>query len=197
LLRVSDCFHSPYLLTSRSAFLTSETAAQPSAGAACVKDRQKENIIDQTHAFGQKAAILLVCPMADKGGKNMTADELARRLVMKLMAARTDLAAYIQMRKAKGYMSVNENDRLREMFFALALEIRDKSERLQEIQDRDTRSAMYSAEEALSSAAVSLMSGRRDCANFISVNVDKLERSLNILDYSIQYLNEHSPLAEA
>jgi biofilm regulator BssR len=56
---------------------------------------------------------------------------------------------------------------------------------------------MYSAEEALSSAAVSLMTGRRDCANFISVNVDKLERSLNILDYSLQYLNEHSPLAEA
>ncbi|MGR4048920.1 biofilm formation regulator BssR [Kosakonia cowanii] len=127
----------------------------------------------------------------------MTADELARRLVMKLMTARTDLAAYIQMRKAKGYMSVNENDRLREMFFSLALEIRDKSERLQEIEDRDTRSAMYSAEEALSSAAVSLMSGRRDCANFISVNVDKLERSLTILEYSIQYLNEHSPLAEA
>jgi len=127
----------------------------------------------------------------------MTADELARRLLMKLMTARTDLAAYIQMRKAKGYMSVNENDRLREMFFALALEIRDKSERLQEIQDRDTRSAMYSAEEALSSAAVSLMTGRSDCANFISVNVDKLERSLNILDYSLQYLNEHSPLAEA
>ncbi len=47
----------------------------------------------------------------------MTADELARRLLMKLMTARTDLAAYIQMRKAKGYMSVNENDRLREMFF--------------------------------------------------------------------------------
>ncbi|WP_342321375.1 biofilm formation regulator BssR [Kosakonia sp. BYX6] len=127
----------------------------------------------------------------------MTADELARRLLMKLITARTNLAAYIQMRKAKGYMSISENDRLRESCFALALEIRDKGERLQELADSDSRSAMYRAEEALSSAAVSLMSGRQDCPTYISVNVDKLERSLNILDYSIQYLREHSPLEEA
>ncbi|WLI78477.1 biofilm formation regulator BssR [Kosakonia sp. H02] len=127
----------------------------------------------------------------------MTADELARRLLLKLITARTDLAAYIQMRKAKGYMSISENDRLREGFFALALEIRNKGERLHGLQDSDSRSAMYSAEEALSSAAVTLMSGRQDCPTYISVNVDKLERSLNILNYSIQYLSEHSPLEEA
>lgn len=127
----------------------------------------------------------------------MTVDELARRLLTKLIAARSDLAAYIQMRKAKGYMSVSENDRLRERFFALALEIRDKGERLNEMPDRDSRSAIYRAEEALSSAAVYLMSGRQDCPTYISVNVDKLERSLNVLNYCIQYLNEHSPLEEA
>ncbi|AGN87882.1 MULTISPECIES: biofilm formation regulator BssR [Enterobacteriaceae] len=127
----------------------------------------------------------------------MTVDELARRLLTKLIAARSDLAAYIQMRKAKGYMSVSENDRLRERFFALALEIRDKGERLNEMPDRDSRSAIYRAEEALSSAAVCLMSGRQDCPTYISVNVDKLERSLNVLNYCIQYLNEHSPLEEA
>lgn len=127
----------------------------------------------------------------------MNVDELARRLLTKLIAARSDLAAYIQMRKAKGYMSVSENDRLRERFFALALEIRDKGERLNEMPDRDSRSAIYRAEEALSSAAVCLMSGRQDCPTYISVNVDKLERSLNVLNYCIQYLNEHSPLEEA
>ncbi|PDO81749.1 biofilm formation regulator BssR [Kosakonia pseudosacchari] len=127
----------------------------------------------------------------------MTVDELARRLLTKLIAARSDLAAYIQMRKAKGYMSVSENDRLRERFFALALEIRDKGERLNDLPDRDSRSAIYRAEEALSSAAVCLMSGRQDCPTYISVNVDKLERSLNVLNYCIQYLNEHSPLEEA
>ncbi|RCX06269.1 MULTISPECIES: biofilm formation regulator BssR [Kosakonia] len=127
----------------------------------------------------------------------MTVDELARRLLTKLIAARSDLAAYIQMRKAKGYMSVSENDRLRERFFVLALEIRDKGERLNEMPDRDSRSAIYRAEEALSSAAVCLMSGRQDCPTYISVNVDKLERSLNVLNYCIQYLNEHSPLEEA
>lgn len=127
----------------------------------------------------------------------MTVDELARRLLTKLIAARSDLAAYIQMRKAKGYMSVSENDRLRERFFALALEIRDKGERLNEMPDRDSRSAIYRAEEALSSAAVCLMSGRQDCPTYISVNVDKLERSLNVLNYCIQYLNEHSQLEEA
>ncbi|WP_039056422.1 biofilm formation regulator BssR [Enterobacter sp. Bisph1] len=127
----------------------------------------------------------------------MIVDELARRLLTKLIAARTDLAAYIQMRKAKGYMSVSENDRLRERFFALALEIRDKGERLNEMPDRDVRGAIYRAEEALSSAAVCLLSGRQDCPTYISVNVDKLERSLSILNYSIQFLNERTPLEEA
>lgn len=127
----------------------------------------------------------------------MSVDELARRLLTKLIAARTDLAAYIQMLRAKGYMSVSENDRLRERFFALALEIRDKGEQLNEMADRDSRGALYRAEEALSSAAVSLMSGRHDCPSYISVNADKLERSLNVLNHCIQYLNEHSPLEEA
>ncbi len=127
----------------------------------------------------------------------MSFDELVRRLLTKLTAARADLAAYTQMRKAKGYMSVSENDRLRERLFAMALEIRDKGERLNEMPDRESRGALYRAEEALSSAAVCLMSGRQDCPMYISVNADKLERSLNVLDHAILYLNEHSPLEEA
>ncbi|SFT52801.1 biofilm regulator BssR [Kosakonia arachidis] len=124
----------------------------------------------------------------------MSVDELVRRLLTKLTAVRTDLVAYTQMRKVKGYMSVSENDRLRERLFALALDIRDKGERLNNMPDRETRGALYRAEEALSSAAVCLLSGRQDCPTYISVNADKLERSLKVLDHAILYLNEHSPL---
>ncbi|MGY5957704.1 biofilm formation regulator BssR [Kosakonia sp. BK9b] len=126
----------------------------------------------------------------------MTLDDITRRLLTKLVACRTDLAGYSQLLKVKGYMSVSETERLRERFFALAQEIRDKGERLSEMPDRDTRGALYRAEEALSSAAVCLMSGRQDCPTYITVNADKLERSLNVLNYCIQYLNEHAPLEE-
>ncbi|SCC68597.1 biofilm formation regulator BssR [Kosakonia oryziphila] len=127
----------------------------------------------------------------------MNVDELVRRLLTKLTAVRTDLAAYTRMRKVKGYMSVSENDRLRERLFALALEIRNEGERLNKMPDRESRGALYRAEEALSSAAVCLMSGRQDCPTYISVNADKLERSLKVLDHAILYLNEHSSLEEA
>ncbi|AUP77164.1 Biofilm formation protein (YliH/bssR) [Kosakonia oryzendophytica] len=127
----------------------------------------------------------------------MTVDEMARRLLTKLVTCRSDLAGYIQLLKAKGYMSVSETDRLRERFFALALEIRDKGERLSQMPDRDARGALYRAEEALSSAAVCLMSGRQDCPTYITVNADKLERSLNVLSYCVQYLSERAPLEEA
>ncbi|MDW3574625.1 biofilm formation regulator BssR, partial [Enterobacter asburiae] len=38
----------------------------------------------------------------------MTVDRLKRDLLTKLINARIDLAAYLQLRKAKGYMSVSE-----------------------------------------------------------------------------------------
>ncbi|XTZ37109.1 biofilm formation regulator BssR [Salmonella enterica] len=127
----------------------------------------------------------------------MTIDEITRRLLYKLIAARIDLVAYVQRRKAQGYVSTSENDRLRESYFALAKEIRDKGERLDELADNDARGAIRRAGEALSTAAVCMMGGRQDCPTYITVNVDQLERSLNALDYSIHYLSEHSPLEEA
>lgn len=46
----------------------------------------------------------------------MFVDRLRTDLLNKLINARIDLAAYLQLRMAKGYMSVSENDHLRENF---------------------------------------------------------------------------------
>ena len=130
----------------------------------------------------------------------MTVDERmqdTQELLAKLTDARIELAAYIQLRRAKGYMAVSENDRLRDSFFALAKELREKGALLGHTPEHDTRGALLRAEGALSSAAVCLMSGRHDCPSYIAVNPEKLERSLNTLSYCLQYLGEHLPLEEA
>ena len=51
----------------------------------------------------------------------MSVDRLKRDLLNKLINARIDLAAYLQLRKAKGYMSVSESENLRDNFFESAL----------------------------------------------------------------------------
>ena len=51
-------------------------------------------------------------------------------LLNRLIDARVDLAAYVQLRKAKGYMSVSESNHLRDNFFKLNRELHDKSLRL-------------------------------------------------------------------
>ena len=48
-------------------------------------------------------------------------------LLNRLIDARVDLAAYVQLRKAKGYMSVSESNHLRDNFFKLNRELHDKS----------------------------------------------------------------------
>ncbi len=98
----------------------------------------------------------------------MVVDRLRTDLLNKLINARIDLAAYLQLRKAKGYMSVSESDTLRDNFFEL------------------NRAA----------AAVCLMSGHHDCPTFIAVNADKLENCLTTLTLSIQSLKAHSPLTQ-
>jgi len=47
----------------------------------------------------------------------MVVDRLRTDLLNKLINARIELAAYLLLRKAKGYMSVSESDRLRDNFF--------------------------------------------------------------------------------
>lgn len=57
----------------------------------------------------------------------MVVDRLRTDLLNKLINARIDLAAYLQLRKAKGYMSVSESDSLRDNFFELNRELHDQS----------------------------------------------------------------------
>ena len=53
----------------------------------------------------------------------MTVDRLYRHLLQKLINANIDIDAYLQLRKAKGYMSVSENDHLRDNLFELCREM--------------------------------------------------------------------------
>ena len=106
-------------------------------------------------------------------------------LLNRLIDARVDLAAYVQLRKAKGYMSVSESNHLRDNFFKLNRELHDKSLRLN----------LHL--EALATAAVCLMSGHHDCPTVITVNADKLENCLMSLTLSIQSLQKHAMLEKA
>lgn len=127
----------------------------------------------------------------------MSVNALTRGLLSRLTVAHSSLAAYIQLRRAQGSVSVSENDRLRESLFALAQEMRDRGECLCDLSDRDARTACHHAEEALSSAALCLMSGRYDCPSYIAVNVDKLEHSLDVLTYCTRCLSEYSTTEQA
>lgn len=61
----------------------------------------------------------------------MTVDRLYRHLLQKLINANIDIDAYLQLRKAKGYMSVSENDHLRDNLFELCREMHAQAPRLQ------------------------------------------------------------------
>ncbi|CAI9397539.1 TPA: biofilm formation regulator BssR [Citrobacter amalonaticus] len=127
----------------------------------------------------------------------MFVDRLRTDLLNKLINARIDLAAYLQLRMAKGYMSVSENDHLRENFFELNRELHDKSLRLNLHLDQEEWDALHHAEGALAAAAVCLMSGHHDCPTFIAVNAEKLNTCLTALTLSIQSLQAHSTLENA
>ncbi|HBC0253022.1 TPA: biofilm formation regulator BssR [Salmonella enterica subsp. enterica serovar Napoli] len=126
----------------------------------------------------------------------MVVDRLRTDLLNKLINARIDLAAYLQLRKAKGYMSVSESDTLRDNFFELNRELRDHALRQGLHLDQEEWNALRRAEGALAAAAVCLMSGHHDCQTFIAVNADKLENCLTTLTLSIQSLKAHSPLTQ-
>lgn len=118
-------------------------------------------------------------------------------LLSPMTQARDALVAYIQRRRAQGTIAVSENDRLRHTFFALARLVRGQGASEKARADREMRIALHHAEEALSAAALCLMSGRYDCASYIAVNVDKLERSLDVLNYCIRSLSECESHAQA
>ena len=124
----------------------------------------------------------------------MVVDRLRTDLLNKLINARIDLAAYLQLRKAKGYMSVSESDRLRDVFFALNRELHEQSQLHGMHLDQEEWNALHRAEGALAAAAVCLMSGHPDCPTFIAVNAEKLENCLTTLTLSIQSLQSYPTL---
>lgn len=104
----------------------------------------------------------------------MTVDRQYRHLLQKLINANIDIDAYLQLRKAKGYMSVSENDHLRDNLFELCREMRAQAPRLQNVVSLEEKEALRLAGESLAAAAVCLMSGHHDCPLYIAVNVEKL-----------------------
>ena len=123
----------------------------------------------------------------------MNVDRLYRNLMNKLINASIDLDAYLQLRKAKGYMSVSENDHLRDNLFELC----EYAPRLQHAVAPEEKEALRLAGEAVASAAVCLLSGHHDCPSYIAVNVDKLESCLAVLRLNIQKLNDFAPITHA
>ncbi|WP_278864015.1 biofilm formation regulator BssR, partial [Klebsiella quasivariicola] len=111
--------------------------------------------------------------------------------------ANIDIDAYLQLRKAKGYMSVSENDHLRENLFELCREMRAQAPRLQHIVSPEEKEALRLAGESVAAAAVCLMSGHHDCPLYIAVNVEKLERCLTGLTSNIHKLNKLAPITHA
>mgnify|MGYP005982732783 CR=1 FL=1 len=126
----------------------------------------------------------------------MTESKLKRKLVRRLINARIDLDAYLQLRKAKGYMSVGENDHLRTNLLELCGELRDNAVALKRCTSLNELEMMRQAGEAMASAAVCLMSGRYDCPSYIAVNVETLDRCLAALTKSIRKLDAGSPVVE-
>ncbi len=100
----------------------------------------------------------------------MTVDRLYRHLLQKLINANIDIDAYLQLRKAKGYMSVSENDHLRDNLFELCREMRAQAPRLQNAISPEE--GCPSAGESVAAAALCLMSGHHDCPLYIAVNVE-------------------------
>jgi biofilm regulator BssR len=127
----------------------------------------------------------------------MNVDRLLRNLLNKLVNAQIDLAAYLQLRRAKGYMSVSDNDHLRENLFELCSELRHNAAALSSSLTPEQNEALHTAGDALASAAVCLMTGHHDCPSFITVNPDALQRCLDIVSSNIQVMNRSAPLAHA
>lgn len=121
----------------------------------------------------------------------MSVITLKRNMMNKIINARIDLDAYLQLRKAKGYMSIGDNEHLRRNLFDLCGELRSSVPLLIRSAGPQERDAWRQAGEAIGYAAVCLMSGHHDCPTAITVNVDSLERCLTTLSESIHAMNAH------
>lgn len=125
----------------------------------------------------------------------MSGATLKRCLLKKMIVAKIDIAAYLSLRRAKGYMSVVESEHLRDNLFDLCTEF----------QQQDLRTGFAPQElpllergiAAISSAAICLMTGRHDCPRYIAVDADKLESCLDQLSHSLNGLLVNQQAVEA
>jgi len=127
----------------------------------------------------------------------MSVDRLKRDLLNKLINARIDVDTYLQLRKAKGYMSVSESDHLRDNVFELCNFMREKAPVLKELYSTDEQATLLRAARALSAAGVCMMTGCHDCPTFIAVDAVKLENCLTELTLCIQTLKLDTPLSQS
>ena len=121
----------------------------------------------------------------------MTGEPLKRDLLKKMIIAKIDIAAYLRMRKAKGYMSVVETEHLRDNLFDLSNEYREKSLRLKSHLALQEIETLNQGMSAVCSAAVGLMTGRHDCPQYIAVDAEKLESCLSQLSASLKDIMGH------
>lgn len=127
----------------------------------------------------------------------MTGEPLKRDLLKKMIIAKIDIAAYLAMRKAKGYMSVIETEHLRDNLFDLSTEYREKALRLRYHLAAQEMESINQGMSAVCSAGVCLMSGRHDCPQYIAVDADKLDNCLAELSASLKEIMSHQLAVES
>lgn len=113
---------------------------------------------------------------------------LKRDLLQKMIVAKHDVAAYLSLRRAKGYMSVSESEHLRDSLFELCNVYHESAPRLQDVLAADEAAAFKQANAALSAAAIALMTGRHDCPHYIAIDADKLANCHDRLSSSLHFL---------
>lgn len=127
----------------------------------------------------------------------MTGEPLKRDLLKKMIIAKIDIATYLAMRKAKGYMSVIETEHLRDNLFDLSTEYREKALRLRYHLPAQEMESINQGMSAVCSAGVCLMTGRHDCPQYIAVDADKLDNCLAELSASLKEIMSHQLAVES
>ncbi|MCT4716439.1 biofilm formation regulator BssR [Enterobacteriaceae bacterium H18W14] len=118
----------------------------------------------------------------------MSRTTLKRDLLKKMIIAKIDVAAYLSLRRAKGYMSVVESEHLRDNLFDLCTEYRENLPDVKKVFLPQEIASFERGIAAISSAAVCLMTGRHDCPHYIAIDADKLESCLDQLSHSLNGL---------
>ncbi|AYN29647.1 MULTISPECIES: biofilm formation regulator BssR [Buttiauxella] len=127
----------------------------------------------------------------------MNGESLKRDLLKKMIIAKIDIAAYLLMRKAKGYMSVIETGHLRDNLFDLSAEYREMASRLNSHLAAPEMASINQGIGAVSSAAVCLMTGCHDCPQYIAIDAEKLENCLRQLSASLKDIMSHQLAVES